>query len=81
MNRFNNLFFLEPGCCFFRNLIVISTAPTTWPNLMLSASSTFRVLTLNMEGVGVGCLGASECTVDGDVHVAVLTCHGEDHSK
>ena len=43
---------------FFRNLIVVSTAPTTWPNLMLSASSTFRVLTMNLEVVGIGCLGA-----------------------
>jgi len=40
-----------------QNLIVISTAPTTWPNLMLSASSTFGVLTLNLEVVGIGCLG------------------------
>ena len=41
-----------------RNLIVVSTAPTTWPTLMLSTSASFHVLTLNLEVVGIGCLGA-----------------------
>lgn len=39
-----------------QNLVVVSTAPTTWPQIMLTFVSTASFLTLNLEPVGLGCM-------------------------
>lgn len=40
-----------------QNLLVISTAPTSWPALMLGMTNVLNVMTLNPELLGVPCVG------------------------
>lgn len=39
-----------------QNLVVVSSAPTTWPQIMLTLVSTTSILTLNLEPFGLGCV-------------------------
>lgn len=38
-----------------QNLAVISAAPTAWPGLLLDTVAALRILTLNIESLGVAC--------------------------
>eukprot|EP00435_Cladocopium_sp_Y103_P010800 s2959_g2.t2 len=46
-----------------QNLLVISTAPTSWPALMLGMTNVLNVMTLNPELLSVACVGLDAVTL------------------
>ena len=41
-----------------QNLLVISAAPTTWPPVMIGMATYASVVTLNLEALGLACIGS-----------------------